>query len=67
MQCYHLDSKGIPEYINKLRDAQAKAKRENNMITNLTLVIIATNAMLSTEQLTRANKDWEKLDVVQST
>ena len=67
MQCYHLDSKGIPEYINKLRDAQAKAKRENNLITNLTLVIIATNAMLSTEQFTRANKDWEKLDVVQST
>ena len=67
MQCYHIDSKGIPEYINKLRDAQAKAKRENNLITNLTLVIIATNAMLSTEQFTRANKDWEKLDVVQST
>ena len=34
MQRYHLDSEGIPEYINEIKDAQSKAKRANNPITN---------------------------------
>ena len=39
----------IPEYINMLEDAQEKSEQANNPITDATLVIIATNAMLSTE------------------
>ena len=50
MQHYHLYSKGIREYINKLKEAQAKSERANNLITDATLVIIATNAMLSAEK-----------------
>ena len=56
MQRYHLNSEGIPGYINELKGAQSKAKRVNNPITNARLVIILTNVMLSTEQLPQSNE-----------
>ena len=59
MKRYHLESEIIPEYINEIEDAQAKAERANNRITDTMLVIIATNTMLSTEKLPRTNKGWE--------
>lgn len=62
MQQYHLEAEGIPEYINLLEDAQKKATRAGNPITDATVVIIATNAMLGTEQFPRANDDWEEMD-----
>ena len=46
---------------------QAKAEQVNKAITYATLFMIATNAMLSTEQFLRANEDWEDLDVSQLT
>ena len=49
MQCYHLESWGILEYINEIYYAQSKAERENNPITDAKTVTIATNAMLSTK------------------
>ena len=55
MQRYHIDIKSIPGYIKKLKDVQAKAERANNPITDATLVIIATNVMLSTEQSPQTN------------
>ena len=67
MQKYHLEFDGIPEYINALEDAQYKAERANNPITNATLVIITKSTMLGAEQLPHANKDWDKLDVYQRT
>ena len=67
MQCYHLDSEVIPEYINKLEDAQAKAEQANNLITNATLFIIAMNAMLVTEKFPQDKEDWEELNVTQPT
>ena len=57
MQRYHLDRKGIPEYINNIKDNQAKAERANNLIANVTLVIIVTNYMLITDKFPRSNKD----------
>ena len=65
MQHYHIESDRIPEYINKLEDTHAKSERTNNPITDATLVIIATNTMLSTDELTRANEYWEEIDVGQ--
>ena len=67
IQWYPLDSEGIPECINDLKDAQAKAERANNLINDATLVIIATNDMLSTEKLPRSNEYREDLDVAQRT
>ena len=48
MHKMHLEAEGIPEYINLLEDAHKKAVRAGNPITAATVVMIATNAMLST-------------------
>ena len=50
MQEYRTESKGILEYINALEAAQKKSKRGtgNNPITDATLLLIVTNAMLKT-------------------
>lgn len=54
---YHLDAEGIPEYINALEDAQKWALRTKNLIMDVTLVIIVTNAMLSMVQFPWANNE----------
>ena len=59
MQRYHLDIDGIPEYINMLEDAQRQAGLAVRTITDNTLLIFASTAMLTTERFPRANDDWE--------
>ena len=59
----HKDSEGIPEYINSLEDAQAKAERAKVPVTDTMLMIIATHTMFRTEQFPRANEDWEEMDM----
>ena len=59
----HNDSEGIPEYINTMEDGRDKAARAGAPILNSMLVIIATKAMLTTEQYPRTNETWEELDV----
>jgi hypothetical protein len=59
----HKDSDGIPEYINTLEDGRDKAERAGAPITNNMLIIIATKAMITSEQFPRANDDWEEIDV----
>ena len=61
MQTYHEDMVGIPEYINKLKDAQKQSTRESNPITDLTLLLFAANVMLLTDRFPRANEIWEEL------
>ena len=48
MQDYHIYSEGILEYINALEAAQKKSNygTGNNPVTDKTLLLIATNAML---------------------
>ena len=60
----HKDSEGIPEYISTLEDGRDTAERAGAPISNNMLFIIATKAMLTTEQYPRANEDWEDLDQV---
>ena len=57
MQQYQLNSEGTPKYIKNIEDNQAKAERANNPITDATLVIIVTNAMLIMKKLPCANED----------
>ena len=52
---------GITEYINALEDAQKLFKRSGNPITEYTLLLIAKNAILSTEHFPRADEIWEDL------
>ena len=60
MQCYHLEVKGIPEYINMLEDALRQAGRAGQTIADKTLLLFFTTAMLTTEQFTIVNADWEE-------
>ena len=59
MQRYHLEVEGIPEYITILKDAQRQAGREGRTITDDTLLLFASTAMLTNERYPRANDDWE--------
>jgi hypothetical protein len=58
----HKDSDGIPEYINTLEDGQEKSEQAGAPITDTMLMIISTKAMLTSEQVPRANDDWEEMD-----
>ena len=60
MQRYHLKVRGIPEYINMLEDTQRQAGRAGQTIFDETLLLFASTSMLTTEQFTCANDDWEE-------
>ena len=60
MQRYHLEVEGIPEYINMLEDAQRKAGRAGRAISDDTLLLFASTAMLTSERFPRANDAWEE-------
>ena len=49
MQFYHLEVDGIPKYINMLEDAQRQAVREGQKITDKTLLLFSSTAMLTSE------------------
>ena len=59
MQRYHLEVKGIPEYINMLEDAQRQAGRAGRAISDETLLLFASTAMLTSERFPGANDAWE--------
>ena len=50
MQTYHEDMLGIPTYINMLEDAQKQSIRAGNPITDPTLLLFASDAMLHTDR-----------------
>ena len=59
---YYKDSAGIPEYINKLEEAQLKAKQSHLPITNEMLVAISNKDVLATGNLPCTTKSWEDRD-----
>ena len=59
MQRYHLEVEGIPEYINMLEDAQRQASRAGRAISDDTLLLFASTAMLTSERFPWANNAWE--------
>ena len=61
IQHYHLDTEDIPDYINAFENAQNKSNRAGNTITASTLLLIATNTVISTEHFSSADKIWEGL------
>ena len=68
MHHYHLENEGIPENINALEESHKKSKWAGNSIMAVTLLLITTNVMISTErfpcdekiwkELSKENKDW---------
>jgi len=63
MRDFHLTAEGIPKYINMLEDAHRTALRmdASNTITDKSVLTIAANAMLITQQFLRTNDEWEDL------
>ena len=59
MQRYHLEVEGIPKYINMLEDAQRQAVQAGQTIADETLLLFASNAMLTSERFYQANDDLE--------
>ena len=59
MQRYHLEVESIPEYINMLEDAQRQAVRVRRAISDKTLLLFASTAMLTREWFPQAKNDWE--------
>ena len=57
MQRYHLEVEDIPEYIYMLEDAQQQTVQAGQTITNETLLLFASTAMLKSERFPRANRN----------
>ena len=62
MRDMHLTTDTIAEYIEALKDAQRKAKRANNPISDEYLVMVATKAMMGSQRFPRSDDNWEDLD-----
>ena len=62
MQKMHTECETIPQYIEALEEAQAQVKRVEIPITNKTLAIYATKAMLSSGRYPKVDDLWEDLD-----
>ena len=55
MQRYHLEVEGIPEYINMFEDAERQAGRAGRTITDDTLLLFSSTAILTSERSPRVN------------
>ena len=66
MRKNHEQAYGIPEYINMLEDAQRTALciDETNLITDTSVLNIATTDMLSSQQFPRTTEAWEDVPTV---
>ena len=57
----HIEHESIAQYIWVLKEAHQKATRAGMTITYVTLVMIDTKAMLSTQRFPTTNEKWEEL------
>ncbi len=62
MSQYYEGTPYILEYIFLLEDAQCKAARARLLITNQTLTVLASTALLAVDTFPRTTELWEELD-----
>ena len=67
MMGYYMDADGIPEYINRLKDAQHKLARTNLPMSNDQLLAIALTTVLASEHFPRQTDKWEAKQCNQTT
>ena len=69
MKEFHHQAEGIPEYINLLEDAQRTAIRidKKNPITDASVLVIATTAMIADGRFPRTTEEWEDLPAADKT
>ena len=53
---------GLPFESEEIQVRPRKAKRANNPVSNEYLVMVATKAMMGSQQFPRSDNDWEDLD-----
>jgi hypothetical protein len=67
MSQYYEGTPDIPEYIFLLEDAQRKAARACLPVTNQTLTVLGSIALLAADTFPRTTELWEELDPVDKT
>jgi hypothetical protein len=67
MSQYYKGTPDIPEYIFLLEDAQRKAARAPLPITDQTLTLLASTALLAADTFPRTTELWEELDPTDTT
>ncbi len=67
MSKYYEGTLNIPKYIFLLEDAQCKAARACLPVTNQTLTVLASTALLAADIFPRTTELWEELDPANKT
>jgi hypothetical protein len=67
MSWYYEGMPDVPEYIYMLKDAQRKAARAGLPVTNQTLTVLASTALLAADTFPRTTELWEEPDPVDKT
>jgi hypothetical protein len=67
MSKYYEGTPDIPEYIFLLEDAQCKATRARLPVTDQTLTVLASAALLTADTFPRTTELWEELDPANKT
>ncbi len=67
MSQYYKGTLDIPKYIFLLKDAQCKAARARLPVTNQTLTVLASTALLAADTFPRTTELWEELDPASKT
>jgi hypothetical protein len=67
MSQYYNHTPNIPEYIFLLEDTQRKAAMAHLAITDQTLIVLASTALLATDTFPRTTELWEELDPANKT
>jgi hypothetical protein len=67
MSQYYKGTPDIPKYIFLLEDAQRKAARACLPVTNQTLTVLASTALLAANTFPRTTELWEELDPADKT
>jgi hypothetical protein len=67
MHQYYTQAKGIPQFINMMKDAQKKAKRAGMPINDIKLVMMALAAVIPAQHFPHKVDDWEGLPPILGT
>ena len=67
MSKYYKGTPDVPEYIQMLEDAQRKAAQMGLPVTDQTLLVLASAALLATDTFPRTTYNWEERNPVDKT
>ena len=62
MRKMHLTTDFIADYLEALKEAQSKAERAKNPVSDEYLIMVAMKAMTGSQCFSQANDNWKDLD-----